>query len=138
MVKISRPPRPKCATPRSDKGACERPNSDQLIVPRDVKTKTNAIIAIITVPIISTFGMTLRASFVSPARNVVVSQPKNVSEMKKIAIKIADVGKTKKGVKLDMLIFIKPGIIRVNNVTKVITANATSIVALVFIPRYAI
>ena len=92
----------------------------------------------IIVPVTKAFGMTFLGFFVSSARKVTVSHPKNVSAMKNIAIRTADHECVKKGLNFPISMFMAPGKIRPNNETNVIMANATNITALVFIPLYAI
>jgi hypothetical protein len=100
-------------------------------------TDNSTITAIITVPQINAFGITRAPSFVSAARNVAVSQPKKVSAMKKIVMKTMEGGFTKKGIKFPMLISKKLGMMRPNTAMRVMNENDTNIIALVFIPLYA-
>ena len=82
--------------------------------------------------------MTCAPFFVSPARKVDVSHPKNVSEIKKIASIIDDIGNTKNGDRFEALNDMIPGMISANRVPKVMIPNVISIIALVFMPWYAI
>ena len=132
------PIEPKCTDAKSESGVVDAPNIFQFIAPSEDITNNKQMIAIITVPPISARGITFSGFFVSSARNVAVSHPKNVSAIKKIVMNNVEIGNTNIGSKFPGLNFNKFGTINASNVPIVINANVTNITALVFIPLYAI
>ena len=106
--------------------------------PIDVVINNSDIMAMHIVPMINAFGITFSGSFVSSAKKVADSHPKNVSWMKYIVMKIAEAGKTKKGVKFAGCSLNIPGIINENAAVRVIIENVTNMNEEVFIPLNAI
>mgnify|MGYP004129240853 CR=1 FL=1 len=82
--------------------------------------------------------MFFSASFVSSARNVTVSQPKKVSAIKKMVMKMKGRGVTTKGVKFVVEMKKIPGRIMPRRDPRVMNAKVMSMTLLVCMPLYPI